>query len=67
MQRKCTENINKKENSSGEGSNFEKKADNPKGSTIRMIQTTLKNVVGISPPVFHGRGVFNYNFGLLPY
>ncbi|KAK6016509.1 diacylglycerol acyltransferase [Ostertagia ostertagi] len=32
-----------------------------------MIQTTLKNFVGISPPVFHGRGVFNYNFGLLPY
>ncbi|KAK6055715.1 diacylglycerol acyltransferase [Cooperia oncophora] len=32
-----------------------------------MIQTTLKNFVGISPPVFHGRGIFNYNFGLLPY
>ncbi|KIH67136.1 diacylglycerol acyltransferase [Ancylostoma duodenale] len=44
-----------------------KKADNPKGSTIRMIQTTLKNVLGISPPIFHGRGVFNYNFGLLPF
>ncbi|KIH54466.1 diacylglycerol acyltransferase [Ancylostoma duodenale] len=42
-------------------------ADNPKGSTIRMIQTTLKNVLGISPPIFHGRGVFNYNFGLLPF
>ncbi|EPB68262.1 diacylglycerol acyltransferase [Ancylostoma ceylanicum] len=44
-----------------------KQADNPKGSTIRMIQTTLKNVLGISPPIFHGRGVFNYNFGLLPF
>ncbi|KAK5977489.1 Monoacylglycerol acyltransferase [Trichostrongylus colubriformis] len=44
-----------------------KQADNPKGSTIRMIQTTLKNIVGISPPIFHGRGVFNYNFGMLPF
>lgn len=32
-----------------------------------MIQTTLKNLFGISPPIFHGRGVFNYNFGLLPF
>lgn len=22
---------------------------------------------GFSPPLFHGRGIFNYTFGLLPY
>jgi len=42
-------------------------ADNPKGSLVRQFQELFKNVVGFSPPLFYGRGVFNYTFGLLPY
>ncbi|CAD6193730.1 unnamed protein product [Caenorhabditis auriculariae] len=42
-------------------------ADNPKGSNIRKIQTYMKKVLGFSPPAFHGRGVFNYNVGMLPF
>ncbi|CAB3397627.1 unnamed protein product [Caenorhabditis bovis] len=42
-------------------------ADNPKGSTIREFQTMMKRILGFSPPAFHGRGVFNYTFGLLPF
>uniref|UniRef100_A0A0K0DH36 Acyltransferase n=1 Tax=Angiostrongylus cantonensis TaxID=6313 RepID=A0A0K0DH36_ANGCA len=44
-----------------------KQADNPKGSMIRMIQTTVKNLFGFSPPFFYGQGIFVNNFGLLPY
>ncbi|CAI4225195.1 unnamed protein product [Auanema sp. JU1783] len=50
----------------GENDIFEQ-ADNPKGSKIRKVQTFLKDLLGFSPPAFHGRGVFNYTFGLLPY
>ncbi|MDP2438913.1 MAG: hypothetical protein Q8P67_24470, partial [archaeon] len=40
---------------------------NPKGSGIRGFQERVKSLFGFSPPVFHGRGVFNYAFGLLPF
>ncbi|XP_072466906.1 2-acylglycerol O-acyltransferase 2-like [Notamacropus eugenii] len=41
--------------------------DNPQGSWLRWIQERLQKVMGISLPLFHGRGIFQYNFGLLPY
>ncbi|XP_044524859.1 2-acylglycerol O-acyltransferase 2 [Gracilinanus agilis] len=41
--------------------------DNPSGSWLRWIQEKLQKVMGISLPVFHGRGIFQYSFGLLPY
>ena len=40
---------------------------NPKGSKVRAIQDFLTRYFGFSPPLFHGRGIFNYSFGLLPY
>jgi len=40
---------------------------NPEGSWLRKFQTKMKNRLGFSPPVFHGRGIFNYTFGLLPF
>ena len=40
---------------------------NPEGSRLRRFQDFLTNMLGFSPPVFHGRGVFNYTFGLLPF
>jgi 2-acylglycerol O-acyltransferase 2 len=40
---------------------------NPPDSGLRRFQERVKSLFGFSPPLFHGRGVFNYNFGLLPF
>ncbi|GMS90496.1 hypothetical protein PENTCL1PPCAC_12671 [Pristionchus entomophagus] len=42
-------------------------AANGQGTLLRRIQTWFKKVAGFSPPLFYGRGIFNYNFGLLPF
>ncbi len=39
---------------------------NPRGSMLRTVQTILEKKMGYSLPLFHGRGVFQYKFGLLP-
>ncbi|XP_069748252.1 2-acylglycerol O-acyltransferase 2 [Narcine bancroftii] len=41
--------------------------NNPKGSFLRRLQDRLQMWMGISLPLFHARGVFQYSFGLLPY
>ncbi|KFM70166.1 2-acylglycerol O-acyltransferase 2-A, partial [Stegodyphus mimosarum] len=41
--------------------------DNPPGSSLRKIQDRLKTYLGFSLPIVHGRGIFQYNFGMLPY
>lgn len=41
--------------------------ENSPGSWLRLIQNRLQKIMGISLPLFHGRGIFQYNFGLLPY
>ncbi|XP_027704074.1 2-acylglycerol O-acyltransferase 2 [Vombatus ursinus] len=50
----------------GENELFDQ-VNNPQGSWLRWIQEKLQKVMGISLPLFHGRGIFQYNFGLLPY
>ncbi|XP_062910740.1 2-acylglycerol O-acyltransferase 2 [Mobula hypostoma] len=40
---------------------------NPKGSVLRRVQDRLQKLMGISLPLFHARGVFQYSFGLIPY
>jgi len=40
---------------------------NPRGSTLRDLQTKLQKVFGFSVPLIRGRGIFNYSFGLLPH
>ncbi|XP_004484356.2 2-acylglycerol O-acyltransferase 2-like [Dasypus novemcinctus] len=40
---------------------------NPPGSWLRQIQNQLQQVMGFSLPLFHGRGVFQYSFGFVPY
>ncbi|NXM06532.1 MOGT2 acyltransferase, partial [Tyrannus savana] len=40
---------------------------NPKGSWLRWIQHRLQKVMGISLPLFHARGIFQYSFGFVPY
>jgi len=40
---------------------------NPKGSFLRNFQEWLMKVVGFAPVLFLGRGVFQYNFGIIPH
>ncbi|EFN66551.1 Diacylglycerol O-acyltransferase [Camponotus floridanus] len=38
----------------------------PKGSTLRRIQDYIRNIAGLPPVIFWGRGFFQYSFGLIP-
>ena len=40
---------------------------NPKGSYLRSFQEYFKKMVAFAPPFMYGRGIFNYDTGLLPY
>jgi len=42
-------------------------APNPVGSWLRSMQEMSLKILGFSLPVFHGRGMFNKNLGLLPF
>ncbi|KAI8334803.1 diacylglycerol acyltransferase [Chlamydoabsidia padenii] len=37
------------------------------GSILNMARSMFKDSFGISFPLFYGRGLFNYDFGLVPY
>jgi len=39
---------------------------NPRGSRLRTIQEKFKNKFGFSLPLFFGRGIFLYDYGMLP-
>ena len=43
------------------------KLDNPQGSFVRTFQDFAQKWFGFAPVLFLGRGIFNYNFGILPY
>ncbi|XP_004610886.1 2-acylglycerol O-acyltransferase 2 [Sorex araneus] len=47
--------------------NLYNQVENTRGSCLRWIQNRLQQLMGISLPLFHGRGVFQYSFGLIPY
>ncbi|RKO95626.1 diacylglycerol-acyltransferase, partial [Caulochytrium protostelioides] len=40
---------------------------NPEGSLLRKFQHLMQKYTTISPPLFHGRGVWNYNIGIVPF
>lgn len=40
---------------------------NDKGSKLRDFQQAFKRRLGFTPPIFMGRGLFNYSFGVLPF
>ncbi|XP_065514167.1 LOW QUALITY PROTEIN: 2-acylglycerol O-acyltransferase 1-like, partial [Caloenas nicobarica] len=40
---------------------------NPPGSGLRRLQLRLQRIFGVTFPLFHARGVFQYDFGLLPF
>jgi len=50
----------------GENSIYDQ-LSNPDGSLVRKIQDYLQNVMGFAPVMFFGRGVFQYNFGIIPH
>ncbi|ESN92322.1 hypothetical protein HELRODRAFT_181518 [Helobdella robusta] len=39
----------------------------PPESHLSKFQQKFLQLLTFSPPIFHGRGIFNYTFGLLPY
>lgn len=41
--------------------------ENPSGSALRRLQERLQCIMGVALPLFHARGVFQYNFGVMPY
>merc|ERR1711939_102323 len=40
---------------------------NEKGSKLYHLQKRFQSLFGFTLPAFHGRGIFNYNLGLLPF
>jgi hypothetical protein len=50
----------------GENDIFEQMPNEP-GTTIFKLQKKFQNVFGFTLPLFHGRGLLNYNLGLMPY
>ncbi|XP_031428056.1 2-acylglycerol O-acyltransferase 2 [Clupea harengus] len=50
----------------GENEVFDQ-VQNPKGTWLRWIQDRLQSIMGISLPLFHARGVFQYSIGVIPY
>uniref|UniRef100_A0A670XWM7 Acyltransferase n=1 Tax=Pseudonaja textilis TaxID=8673 RepID=A0A670XWM7_PSETE len=50
----------------GENELFDQ-VENPKGSWLRWTQECLQKIMGISLPLFHARGIFQYTFGVIPY
>ncbi len=42
-------------------------APNPEGSRLRRFQNWFERNLSFSPPIFYGRGIFQYDFGMLPY
>ncbi|PWN40558.1 DAGAT-domain-containing protein [Ceraceosorus guamensis] len=50
----------------GENDIFMQLANAP-GTKLYTFQKHFQKLFGFTLPVFHGRGVFNYSFGLLPY
>nr|XP_031861443.1 uncharacterized protein CI109_003047 [Kwoniella shandongensis]KAA5528515.1 hypothetical protein CI109_003047 [Kwoniella shandongensis] len=50
----------------GENDIYEQMA-NAKGSWVYKIQRKFQKVFGFTLPLFYGRGLFNYNYGLMPF
>jgi len=40
---------------------------NPPGSLLRKFQNAFQSIAGFCLPIWTGRGIFTYNFGIFPY
>jgi len=50
----------------GENDIFDQMANDP-GSLLWKLQKRFQKSFGFTLPLFYGRGLLNYNFGLIPY
>ncbi|KAI8347184.1 diacylglycerol acyltransferase-domain-containing protein [Choanephora cucurbitarum] len=50
----------------GENDLYEQ-VDNTKGSKIFQYQKKMQSLLGFTMPLFHARGIFNYDVGLIPF
>lgn len=50
----------------GENDLYDQVQNDP-SSKLFQIQTFLKNKIGFTLPLMHARGIFNYDFGIIPY
>ncbi|WVF65408.1 hypothetical protein IAT40_000135 [Kwoniella sp. CBS 6097] len=50
----------------GENDIYEQLA-NAKGSWVYKLQKNFQKMFGFTLPLFYGRGLFNYNYGLMPF
>jgi 2-acylglycerol O-acyltransferase 2 len=50
----------------GENDIFDQVA-NPQGSLLRHFQKEFRKRIGWAPPIISGRGIFNYDYGILPH
>ncbi|KAI9636789.1 diacylglycerol acyltransferase, partial [Dioszegia hungarica] len=41
--------------------------ENKKGSLVFKLQKRFQSIFGFTLPLFFGRGIFNYNYGLMPF
>ncbi|OQV14216.1 2-acylglycerol O-acyltransferase 2-A [Hypsibius exemplaris] len=51
----------------GENDIYHLVLDNEPGSRVRKFQRAWQKLFGFAPIIFAGRGLFNYNFGMVPY
>ena len=50
----------------GEADLFEQVESAP-SSSLYKVQQAIKKCMGFTVPVVHARGIFNYDFGMIPY
>lgn len=41
--------------------------NNPEGSILRRFQNAFQSTLSLAPAIFLGRGIFQYNFGIVPF
>ena len=51
----------------GENELYHVATSNEPGTRVRDLQEKMKQYLGFTLPVVHGRGIWNYSFGLLPF
>ncbi|KAL1936198.1 hypothetical protein VTP01DRAFT_332 [Rhizomucor pusillus] len=50
----------------GENDLYEQ-VDNARGSTLWKVQKKVQSLMGFTLPLFHARGIFNYDMGIIPF
>ncbi|KAJ8664057.1 hypothetical protein O0I10_000335 [Lichtheimia ornata] len=50
----------------GENDLYEQ-VDNSKGSALWKVQKKMQSLLGFTLPLFHARGIFNYDVGIMPF